>query len=203
MKRLITSALVVLAALAGAPALAVPSADRVAALTASFTLSAPGGVAYYVDVLARSSEIGTSEGSGRIEVSVRRCVASSCTTRSFAAHLRQSELQVNDDLSRGELETQLFGHPLAVSLTAAGTQTTADGKAEFYQPVLPSGQVRVWARQSRDSAGRGLLVAKRCTSQAATLYREEIVDGVTPVLAPALPSRLPRDLAGLRVSRCA
>ena len=202
MKRLITAALAVFVAYASTPAMAVSSVDRVAAITASFKLPAAGNVSYYVNVLARSSEIGISQGSGRIEVGLRRCVASKCSTRNFAARLKQSELQVTDDLSSGKLQTRLFGYPLVINLDASDAQTTADGKAELYQPVLPSGQVRVWVRQSRESAARGALVGTRCTSTSASIFREEILDGVTPALASSLPSQLPSDLADLRVSRC-
>lgn len=203
-RRLVALSAAGLALCALQPAAAVPSVDRVAAATASLRLAASGGVTFNVDVLARVSEVGIDQGVGRIEVTVRRCVRATCDAgTTFVARLLPSELQLSDDLAVGRVETALFGFPLTIDLAAADDETSTDGKLELYQPVLPTGQVRAWVRQTRLSKATAQLMGRTCKARAASVYREEIVDGVATERASALPAQLPAGLSGLRGARCA
>ncbi len=204
MKRFISFAGAVLAVSAVSPAQAVPSIDKVGIATATLSLRGSDGATYAVDVLARMSEAGTSQSRGRVEVTVRRCVSSSCTKdTTYAARLPAPALTVANDLSSGKLSTSIFGFPLVLSLTAADDTTSTDGKAELYQPVLPTGQVRVWVKQERQAAGQSQMMAKTCKPVTSTLARDDIADGVELQLAASLPTSLPRAFAGLRNARCA
>lgn len=202
-KRTLTLLSLVLAVSVAVPAAAAPSVDRVAGANASFTLVGAGDVSFKIDIAARLSELGASQGTGRIEVLVRRCVAATCNSGDqFAARLKASEFNVQDDLSAGALQTQLFGYPLTVQFNATDAQVSADGKAELYQPVLPGGQVRIWARQTKETKAQGRIVGRGCASSASYVYRDEIVDGVILNLPKSLPTRVPPALSGLRSARC-
>lgn len=167
------------------------------------TLTDAEGLSYKIDLLARLSEVGTKSGSGRIEVTVRRCGGMSCTAgETYAAKFKPSEFRVAVDLSEAALQTRFFGFPLAVHLTALDAQQNLDGKAEVYQPALPTGQVRIWARQSRDTSARVTMVQRDCHAEASSVYREQILDGVVLELLAGLPTHLPAALAGVRTARC-
>lgn len=186
--------------LAGTAA-ALPNADKMTGASAHGVLRGTGET-FVIDVYARQSEAGSSLGRRELLVSVKRCRANVCDQPDvYRRTLAAGDLVVAPDQSSASLRTSLFGQPLVIEWTAAG-DTSASSKADFYQPVLPTGRVRAWVRADRATSARITVLGRRCTDPNALVFTEALVDGVADPVRPEPPRSVPARFKGLDRATC-
>lgn len=201
--RLLVGVAALMAAVCAGPTSAVPSADHLAGAEATVLIAGAGGVELFVGVAARVSEAGTRLGTGDVTVSLRQCRSSRCDPASrYRSPIGRGDLVVAPDRSGATLRIALFGQPLERTWHTPSDETSVDGEAELYDPVLPTGQVRAWVNQTRDTEVTATLLGLRCSGRAGFVYTQQLVDGVPQAASPPLPTSMPRQLSALRRPTC-